>query len=153
MSHLNPKSYPTILSLPLHRETYIAVFHLISCLTDHKTQMLKKRKCWSFPYFQFPRCCVVCLRDTCFEFQYFSFLIIRKDLRELLLSLVIFALQQEKKKKKKRNKQNNKKRYNLMIQSLLSNHTSNDVKFNMTSTCGKNLWPPTQKWNKHSYLQ
>ena len=37
-----------------------------------------------------------------------------------------------------------KKRYNLMIESLLSNNTS---------ARGKNLWPPTQKWNNDLYLQ
>ena len=40
-----------------------------------------------------------------------------------------------------------------MIESLLSNNTSNRYKFIMTPTRGKNLWPPSQKWNYGSYLQ
>ena len=40
-----------------------------------------------------------------------------------------------------------------MIESLLSNNTSNRCKFIMTSIRGKNQWPPTQKWNDDSYLR
>ena len=40
-----------------------------------------------------------------------------------------------------------------MIESLLSNNTSNRFKFIVTLTPGKNLWPPSQKWNNDSYLQ
>ena len=53
------------------------------------------RNCERFPHIQFPHIqstqCVRCLRDTYFNFLYFSFLIIQKDLREILL---IFALEQ-----------------------------------------------------------
>ena len=40
-----------------------------------------------------------------------------------------------------------------MIESFLSNNTSNRNKFIMTSTRGKNLWSPSQKQNYDSYLQ
>ena len=103
MSCLNAKCYPTILSLPLHKEPYIPIFHYISCLTDHHIQMLKKRKCGSLPHFQFSRCYVLCLRGIYFSFLYFSFLIIWKDLRQLLLVLVIFILQQKNKQRNKNN--------------------------------------------------
>ena len=51
-------------------------------------------------------------------------------------------------KKSKKTKKNN-----LMIESLLSSNTSNRFKFNVTPTCEKNLWSPSQKWNYDSYLQ
>ena len=78
---------------------------------------------------------LLCLRDTCFDLLHFSFLIIWKDLRELVFVLVTFAPQQKKQK--------DKKRYNLMIESLLSSNTSNRFKFIVTPTRGKNLWPPS----------
>ena len=53
----------------------------------------------------------------------------------LLLVLVIFALQQKESKKN----ETKQKRYNLMIESLLSNNTSNRFKFIMTPTPGKIL--------------
>ena len=37
-------------------------------LTDHQIKILKKRKCERFLHFQFPRCHVLCLRDTFFYF-------------------------------------------------------------------------------------
>ena len=40
-----------------------------------------------------------------------------------------------------------------MIESLLSSNTSNHFKFLLTPTRGKNLQPPSQKWNYDSYLQ
>ena len=40
-----------------------------------------------------------------------------------------------------------------MIESLLSSNTSNRFKFIVTPTRGKNLGPPSQKWNYDSYLQ
>ena len=46
-----------------------------------------------------------------------------------------------------------KKRYNLLTESLLSSNTSNRFKFIVTPTRGKNLGPPSQKWNYDSYLQ
>ena len=55
-----------------------------------------------------------------------------------------------------KNKQTNKtkqKRYNVMVESLLSNSTSNCFKFIITPIPGKYLWPPSQKWNDDSYLQ
>ena len=108
--------------------------------------MLKKRKYERFPNFQFPRCYVRSLRVTCFDFLYFSFLIIWTDLKELLLVLLIFVPQQKKQAIKQ-------KRFNLMIESLLSNNTSNRFEFIVTSPSGKNLWPPTQWGNHDSYLQ
>ena len=42
------------------------------------------------------------------------------------------------------------KRYNLMKEGLLSSNTSNHFKFIVTPTRGKNLWPPSQKWNYDS---
>ena len=92
------------LFLFIEEKTYILVFHFISYLTDHQIQMLKKRKCESFPHFQFLRCYVFCLRNTCFGFLYFSFLIVWKDLREVLLALVIFTCSSTKKQAKKKNK-------------------------------------------------
>ena len=38
------KCYPTILSLPLHREPYIPVFHFIANLTDHQIQILTEHE-------------------------------------------------------------------------------------------------------------
>ena len=46
-----------------------------------------------------------------------------------------------------------KKRYNLLTERLLSSNTSNRFKFIVTPTRGKNLGPPSQKWNYDSYLQ
>ena len=40
-----------------------------------------------------------------------------------------------------------------MIESWLSNNTSNRFKFIMTSTRGKNLRPTSQKWNDDSSLK
>ena len=74
----------------------------ISYLTDHQIQMLKKRKCERFPHFQFTCCHVLCIRDTGFDFLYFPFLIMWKDLREQLLVSVIFALQQKTSNKTKK---------------------------------------------------
>ena len=78
-----------------------SIVHFISYLSDHHIQMLKKRKCGSLPYFQFPRCYVLCLRGIYFSFLYFSFLIIWEDLRQLQLVLVIFILQQKNKQRNK----------------------------------------------------
>ena len=52
-----------------------------------------------------------------------------------------------------KSKQKKKKRYNLMIENLLSNSTSNRFKFIMTPTRGKNLQPPSQKQNYDLYFQ
>ena len=121
----------TMLFLPLHNETYIPGFNFISYLTNHQIQMLKRRKCGRFPHFEFIRYYVLCLRDTCFDFQYLYFLIIW----QVLTTRISHPSSSTKK---------SKKRYNLMIESLLSNNTS---------ARGKNLWPPTQKWNNDLYLQ
>ena len=64
-----------------------------------------------FPIFYFPIGRLFYLRDICFDFLYFYFLIVWKDLRELLLALVIFPLQQ--KTNKQTNKQINKKEKTL----------------------------------------
>ena len=40
-----------------------------------------------------------------------------------------------------------------MIESLLSNNTSNRYNLIMTPTRGENLLPLSQKWNYHSYRQ
>ena len=40
-----------------------------------------------------------------------------------------------------------------MVETLMSNNTSNHFKFIVTPTRGKNLWPPSQKWNYDSYIQ
>ena len=87
------------MSLSLHRELYIPIFHFISYLTDHQIQILKKRKCGRFPHFSIPRCSVFYLGDICFVFLHFFPLIIWKDLRKLQLVLIIFALQQKQTKK------------------------------------------------------
>ena len=54
LSYLHKKYYTTILFLLLHREPYIPVFHFVPILTDHQIQILKKRKCNSFPISNFP---------------------------------------------------------------------------------------------------
>ena len=97
----------------------------------------KMRKVSPFPI-PFPSQYTLSQQYTCFNFLYYSFLIIWKDLKELLLVLIIFALQQK-------NMQKIKKRYNLMMKSLLSHNTSNGFKFIMRSTRWKNLWPLTRK--------
>ena len=56
----------------------------------------------------------------------------------------------KKSKKKKKAKQ---KRYNLIIESFLSNNKSNFFKSIKTPTSGKNPWSPSQKWSNDSYLQ
>ena len=106
LSYLNEKCYPvlsmlcyTMLFFPLHRETYIPDFHFISYLTDHQIQMLERRKCGRFPHFEFLRYYVLCLRDTCFDFQYLSFLIIWQVLKQLLRVLVTLPIQQKNPKK------------------------------------------------------
>ena len=126
-------------------------FLLLENLTflSSKAEM-RKRKCERLPHSQFPRCSVLYLKNTFLDFLHFSFLIKWKDLRELLLVLVIFALQQKKVKKKKKAKQ---KRYNLIIESFLSNNKSNFFKSIKTPTSGKNPWSPSQKWSNDSYLQ
>ena len=43
--YLTDKCYPTISSLPYHKETCIPAIHLNFLYTDHQIQMLKKRKC------------------------------------------------------------------------------------------------------------
>ena len=75
------------------------------------------------------------------------FIIIWKDLLELLLVLVIFPLQQKNKQKKR------KKRYNLTTESLLSNNISDRFKFIKTPIRRKNLWPPWLKWNNDYLLK
>ena len=40
-----------------------------------------------------------------------------------------------------------------MIESSLSSNISNRFKFIVTPIQGKNLWPPSQKWNYDSYFQ
>ena len=37
-----------------------------------------------------------------------------------------------------------------MIESLLSNNTSNRFNFIMIPTRGKNLWPPSREWSDDS---
>ena len=105
----------------------------------------KKEKMWKVSlYLIFPPSSVFYLRDTCFDLLHFFFLIIWKDLWELLLVFVIFAPRQKKMAKRQQ------KRYNLMIESLLPSNTSNRLKFIVTPTCGKTRWPPSQKWNYDS---
>ena len=108
--------------------------------------MLKKRKCERIPHSQFHRCSALYLIGIYFDVLYFSSLIIRKNIAKLLLALVIIRLQHRTSKTK-----NN--RYNLMIESLLSNNTSNRFKFIMTPTLGKNLLSPSQKRNNDPYFQ
>ena len=119
-------------------------FHFLSNWPPNSN--FKKGKIWKVSPYLTSSLPVFYLGYTCFNFLHFSFLIIWKDLRELLLVLVIFAPQQKKSKKTKR-------RYKLMIESLLSSNTSNRFKFIVTPTRGKNLGPPSQKWNYDSYLQ
>ena len=130
-----------ILPSSSQRTLHSPVFHFISYLIVHQIQILKRKKYERFPYMYFPCFSVLYLRDTCFDLLHLSFLIIWKDLRELLLVLIIFAPQQKKQQKDK------KKRYSLMIESLLSSNTSNYFKFIVTPTRRKNLWSPSQKWN------
>ena len=89
------------MSLSLHRELYIPIFHFISYLTDHQIQILKKRKCERFPHFSIPCCSIFYLGDICFVCLHFFSLIIWKDLGKLHLVLIIFALQQKQTKKYK----------------------------------------------------
>ena len=79
-----------------------------------------------YPFLISPLLCTLSWRYFLWISILFS-LIMLKDLKELLVVLVTFALQQTTNKKFKTNKQTNKqtnKRHNLMIQSLLSNNTS-----------------------------
>ena len=66
----------------------------------------KKENGKGFFHIYFPYYSVLFLGDTCCDFLHFSFQIIWKDLRELLLIFVIFAIQQKTSQKKK-------KRYHL----------------------------------------
>ena len=112
-------------------------FHFLSDWPPY-SNLEKRENAKSFPISNF----LVTLYFILEILLHFYFLIIWKDLRELLLVLVIFALQQKKSisifsiKKKKKQKKKKKKRYNLMIESLLSNNTSNLYKFIMTPTRG-----------------
>ena len=114
MSYLNAKCYPTTMSLPHHRGTYIHVIHLNFLLTDHQIQVLKKKKWERFLHFQSPHCYVLSLK----RFNFLSFMqngkllrlsalffLMWKDLRELLLVLVeSFLLFNKKKQAIKQNK-------------------------------------------------
>ena len=65
-----------------------------------------------------------------------------------------FNKKTDKNNNKKTKKQKEKlKRYNLMIEILLPNNTSNCFNFFLTENRGKNLWPTFQKWKEDSYLQ
>ena len=109
----------------------------ISYLADHQIQMLKKGKRKRFNHFQCPRCYVLILRDTHFDFPSF-FPLMWKDLRELplvyhyldyhLYSSLIFS-------KKNENRQNQKKN-NLIIENLLSHNVSDYFEFIIVSTHG-----------------
>ena len=87
LSYLHGKCYPTILSLPLHREPYIPVFHFISYLTDYQIQILKKWKCERSPHISFPRCSIL---FTWFAFLHFSFLIIKSN--QTIHQIVLISL-------------------------------------------------------------
>ena len=76
-----------------------------------------------------------------------------KDLKELLVVLVTFALQQTTKKKFKTNKQTNKQKTQLDDTKFVVKQYINRFKLIMTPTCEKNLLPLSQKWNDNSYLQ
>ena len=102
LSYVPNKFFPTIMSLPLHRELYIPIFHFISYLTDHQMQIRKKRKCERFPHFSIPVALYFNLEILASPFFTFLSLIIWKDLRELQLVLIIFALQQKQTKKYKK---------------------------------------------------
>ena len=81
---------------------------LIKKKKNEKNHFKKKKKenGKGFFHIYFPYCSVLFLGDTCCDFLHFSFQIIWKDLRELLLIFVIFAIQQKTSQKKK-------KRYHL----------------------------------------
>ena len=133
LSYLSAKCYSNILPL-LFIEKLTFPSSILFPVWPNTKSKCQKEKSRTFSPFPISRCYVLCLRDTCFNFLYFSFLLIWKHLKGLLRVLVVFALQQN-------NKQKSKKRYNFMIGSLL---------FIMTFTRGKNLWPLTQKWNNDS---
>ena len=105
LSHLNAKCYSTILSVPLHRETYIPLFHLISYKTDHQIQMSKKRK-----HKRFLHCHVLCLQDTCFDFLYFF----PNNMKRYKRTTTRIGHLCSSTKNKQKNKQTNIQKYNLM---------------------------------------
>ena len=89
----------------------------ISYLADHQIQMLKKGKRERFNHFQCPRCYVLILRDTHFDFPSF-FLLMWKDLRELplayhyldyhLYSSLFFSKMNENRQNQKKKEFNNR---------------------------------------------
>ena len=116
--------------------------------------MLKKEKLHKLSHFQFLCCYLLCLRDICFDFPYVSFLMIWKDLRELLHVLVIFVLQQKKSSKKTKKIQSYDSKFVVKPNcTKLQQNTPNCFKIIMTSTRGNNMWPLTQNWNNDSYIQ
>ena len=104
------KCYPTILSLPLHREPYIPVFHFIANLTDHQIQILTEHENAKVSLFLI------------------SLLLCTLSLRYWLRLFAFFVPSNQ----------------------IKSNNTSNRFNFIVTPTSGKDLWPPSQKWNNDS---
>ena len=98
----------------------------------------KREDAKGFPISNFPFALYFILEIFASPFYTFFSRIIWKDLRELLLVFVIFALKQKTSKTKKTTQQK-QKWYNLTRESLLSNNTSNRFKIIMTPTRGKNL--------------
>ena len=84
LSYLHGKCYPTILSLPLHREPFIPFFHFISYLTDHQIQILKKRKSVTenvkdFPICNFP----IALLKSNYTSNHFNFIVTQTSEKNL----------------------------------------------------------------------
>ena len=84
---------PSITVKVVHSRLQLIFLYLTEC--QIQTLKKKKKKCKSFTRFHIPCCHVLCLRNICFDFLYFSFLMIWRYLKELQLALVIFSLQQK----------------------------------------------------------
>ena len=138
LSYLNPKYYPAILSFSLHRGKDLhssLPFYFLSDWPPHPNAKKEKmQKVSPFPIS--PLLCT--LSQKCL--LRLSVLFFPNNMEGSRISstlLVIFTSSSTKKQAKKKTR----KRYNLMIERLLSNNTSNRFKFTMTSTRVKNLWP------------
>ena len=153
MNDLNTKCYPSILFHPLFRECCLPLIHFHPNFLSYWPPNLnaEKEKMQKIsPFRTFPLQCTLTYRYLLWlNVIFFVSNVERSKRNTTCIGRSSWFARQQKKQPIKQNKKNTM----IMIESLLSNNTSNRCKFIMTSIRGKNQWPSTQKWNDDSYLR
>ena len=112
LSYLHAKCYPSILSLPLHREPYITTFHFNSFLTDHQIKVLKKRMRKVSPFLIYPLFCnLLQTYLVCLSALFFPNNIEESKITTTRIGHLCPLTKTSKNRQKKQNKKQKKKDY------------------------------------------